>query len=90
MAETNQDPQTPVVDPSTEEQTPTRLQSFVAKHPRAARIAALTGVVGTVTGAVCVTRTVAAKRSHLEEAADHAKEALSELAATVDPASPEA
>lgn len=78
------------VDPSTEETEPTRLQVFVNKHPRAAKIVAITGAVTAVIGASHVTRTVSARRHHIVQAGDHAKEALDELSASVSPTDSEA
>jgi hypothetical protein len=68
------------------EKQPNRLQRFVNTHPRAAKAAAITLAAVGVTGTVQFARTVKANRQHLEQASDAAKETLSELAATVDPA----
>lgn len=92
MAENNDKnaPKAAVITDLPEEVTPTRLQSFVTKHPRIAKIATITGGVAAVIGTVQVARTVSARRHHLVEAGDHAKEALSELAATTSPTDTEA
>lgn len=68
------------------EAEPTRLQNFVAKHPRATKIVAITGAVSSVVGVVCVAKTVKSNKAHLELAGENAKEVLHELSATVDPA----
>lgn len=83
---------TPDATPSehVEEAAPTRLQSFVIKHPRASRIVAIAGGITAVAGVAHVTRTVSARRHHLNEAADRSKEALREVAASVSPTDPEA
>lgn len=87
MAETpNQTPEpVTITEPELEEVPQTRLQSFVNKHPKAARLLAITGAVGTVAGAVHFTRTLHANKDHLELAGDHAKEALNELSTSTSP-----
>lgn len=89
MAETT--PQPTFDQPSElEEQPLSRFQLFVINHPRTAKVVAATGIVTSVVGVAHIARTVNARRSHLETAVDHAKAGMEELAATVDPASPEA
>lgn len=85
--------QTPTEADATEQPTevkPTRLQVFVQKHPRAAKVAAITGALTTLIGAVSLTKTVQSNRHHAIAAGDHAKESLDELAATVSPTDTEA
>lgn len=89
MAETNNETHTGA-DASEPEVTPSRLQVFVNNHPRAAKVVAVTGAVTAAVGAVHITRTIAARKDHLSSAADHAGEALSEVAASVSPTDPEA
>lgn len=72
------------------ENAPTRLQVFVNKHPRAAKVVAIVGAVTTAVGAVQITRTVRSNKEHLELAGDHASAALDELAATTSPDATEA
>lgn len=69
----------------TETPVPTRLQAFTMKHPRAAKIVAITGAVTAVIGATHIARTVRARKDHLVSAGDHVGEALSEVAASVSP-----
>lgn len=80
-------PETPETDENVE---PTRLQVFVNKHPRAAKITAIVGGVTAVAGAVHFTRTVQSNRAHVQQAGDHAKEALTELSTAVSPTDTEA
>lgn len=70
-------------------------QNFVTKlavkHPRTAKVVAITGGITAVTGVLLTANTVRKNRRHLELAADHAKEALTELSSSVSPATdPEA
>lgn len=91
MAENkNETPKVVTVKDESEETTPGRLQTFVNKHPRAAKIVAITGGVAAVLGTVQFARTVQANRKHLELASDHAKEALNELSTSVSPQDAEA
>lgn len=92
MAETtNETPsETNVPTDESSEVQPSRLQNFVNKHPRAAKVAAITGAVGTAIGVVCMTKTLQANKEHLDAAGDHAKEALHELSTSVSPQDPEA
>lgn len=82
---TPQDPQAEATEPQTDEVKPTRLQSFVNKHPRAAKVVAITGAVTAALGAVQIARTAQANRHHAIAAGDHAQESLRELSATVTP-----
>lgn len=66
------------------------VQKLANKHPRTARVVTYTGAVLSVVGVACVARTVRGRRDHLSAAKEHASEAVSELTATLDPASPEA
>lgn len=91
MAETQSQTATETISAESEETpTPNRMQSFVINHPRISKIAAVTGAVAAAVGVVTIARTVQSNKGHLENAADHASAGLGELAATVDPASPEA
>ncbi len=90
MAENNTKLAEATENPALDEVDPTRLQVFVNKHPRAAKIVAVTGAVAAVVGVSHLTRTVAARKHHLAQAGDHAKEALDELSASVSPTDPEA
>lgn len=74
----------------TEENAPTRLQNFVNKHPRAAKVTAIIGAVTTAAGALHFARTVHSNKEHLELAGAHASDALDELAATTSPDATEA
>lgn len=77
--------------PSTEsEVSPTRLQRLVTKYPRISKIVAVSGVVAAGVGVLSVARTVKRNKGHLDNAVGHAEAGLGELAATVDPMSPEA
>ena len=89
MAE-NTNETTHVITDVPEDSAPTRLQAFVAKHPRASKVVAITGATLAAVGVVQVARTVKSNKGHLEAAGDHAVAALDELSSTVDPASPEA
>lgn len=86
-------------EPTTIETAPTEqptevsqnfVQKLANKHPRTARVVAVTGVVLSAVGVACVARTVRSNKDHLEAAGEHASTAVSELTATLDPASPEA
>jgi hypothetical protein len=66
------------------------VQKLANRHPRTAKVLAITGVVTTAITVAGIVRTVRSNKDHLEAAGEHASEAMSELAATVDPASPEA
>lgn len=83
MDETTQTPEA-LTEPQLEV-TPSRLQTFVNKHPRAAKVTAIIGAVTTAVGAVHLTRTVQANRRHVEQAGEHAKEALIDLSTAVSP-----
>lgn len=64
---------------------------FAVKHPRVAKVAAITGGVTAVAGVLLTANTVRKNRNHLIAAGDHAKEALTELSTSVSPATdPEA
>lgn len=90
MAENKNETPTVVNVNDEPEETPGRLQVFVNKHPRAAKVVAISGGILAALGTVQIARTVHANRSHLELAGDHAKEAVSELSATVSPEDAEA
>ncbi len=91
MAENKQTtPETIVPDEPVIEIAPTRLQAFVTRHPKAAKVVAITGAGLAAVGVVQVARTVKANKSHLEAAGEHMSEAASELSSSVTPASPEA
>lgn len=66
------------------------VQKLANKHPRTAKVLAFTGLATTAIAVATVARTVRSNKDHLEAAGQHASEAVSELTATVDPASPEA
>lgn len=85
MAENNQNetPENDIVDEETVQ--PTRLQTFVTNHPRAAKLIAITGGVTAVLGTGIVTATVMKNKQHVILAGDHAKDALSELSTSVSP-----
>lgn len=89
MAENTQTQTAEVVadEPQAEVQ-PTRLQVFVNKHPRAAKVLAVVGVTGTAIGGVMVAKTVQANRKHVDQAVDHAQEAVAELSTAVTPQEP--
>lgn len=85
MEENTQTTPTADVTPVAPEAQPTRLQNFVNKHPRAAKVVAITGAVTAAFGAVHFTRTVQANKDHAKAAGDHARDALNELANTASP-----
>lgn len=80
--------QTPTTE-STDEVVvePTRLQKFVNNHPRASRAIAIVGAVATVAGTVTIATTMQKNKHHLNNAADQAQGALSELSNAVSPTS---
>jgi|KBSMisStaDraftv2_1062788.scaffolds.fasta_scaffold977147_2 hypothetical protein len=77
-------------DSESQHRSPTRLQSFVINHPRAAKVVAVTGAITAVAGAVAVTRNLRANRNELDSAAEHAELALSDLSSSVSPTDTEA
>ena len=85
-------------EPTTEETAPTEqpevsqnfVQKLVNRFPRTAKVAAISGAALSVVGVTTVVRTVRSNQDHLDAAGEHASEAVSELAATVDPMSQEA
>lgn len=79
--------QTPeiVVDETPVETEPTRLQKFVCKHPRAAKVAAITGGITAAAGVAITANTMRKNKHHLDQAADAAKEALHEVSESVSP-----
>lgn len=84
---TENTPQTPeiVVDETPVETEPTRLQKFVCNHPRAAKVIAITSAVTAAAGVAVTANTMRKNKSHLDQAADHAKEALHEVSESVSP-----
>lgn len=89
MAETNPKT-TPATSKTEEKEAPSRLQVFVNNHPRAAKVAAITGGVTAAVGMVQIARTLRANKDHLSSAVEHAGEAVSEVAASVSPSDTEA
>ena len=87
MAETNNQKPADPAKSSEENVAPSRFQNFVSNHPRAAKVAAVTGAIGTAVGGVLLVRTVKSNKDHLNSAAEHAGAALDEVTASVDPAS---
>lgn len=67
---------------------PNRLQKFVIKHPRTAKVVAITGATLAVVGTAVTANTMRKNRHHLDAAADHVLEAGHELSESVSP-SPE-
>lgn len=63
---------------------------FTNNHPRAAKVLAITGGIGTAVGAALLVGTVKSNKDHLDSAGEHAKEAVSELGASVTPGDTEA
>lgn len=89
MAENNT--QTPDAVPTDDAVVvPTRLQTFVINHPRAAKAVAIAGAAGTAVGVALFAKTLQTNKDHLDAAADHAKEALNELSTSAVPQDPEA
>lgn len=77
--------------PSIEEETkPSRLEVLVTRFPRASKVVAITGGITALVGGAQIARTVKARKSHLTEAGDSAKEAFDHLSASVSPVDPEA
>lgn len=89
MAETQTDP-TETAQTEQAEVSPNFVQKFTNRHPRVAKVLAITGVATTAIAVTTVVRTVRSNKDHLDAAGEHLSEAASELTATVDPASPEA
>lgn len=87
MAENNSETASKQLSDQTEVVPTSRLQTFVTKHPRAAKIVAFTGAGAAVVGIVQTARTLKANKAHLELAGDHAKGALDELSTSVTPKS---
>lgn len=81
----NETPDIEIVDES--EVQPNKLQKFVNKHPRAAKVVAIIGGVTAVAGVATVTNTMLKNKQHLELAKDHTKETLHELSEAVSPSS---
>jgi hypothetical protein len=84
----NEAPETDVpVEPEVKQNFVTRT---AVKFPRTARVVAITGGVVAVGGALIIGNTVKKNKRHLELAADHAQEALTELSSSVSPTDTEA
>lgn len=86
---TQKTPEAPAESPE-EETQPTRLEVIVTKFPRTSKVVAIVGGVTAIVGGAQIARTVKARRSHLSEAGDSAKEAFDHLSASVSPMDPEA
>ncbi len=66
---------------------PNFVQKFVNKHPRIAKVLAITGGVLAVAGTATVANTARKNKPHLDAAANHVIEAGSELSNAVSPTS---
>lgn len=80
----NNAPELEIVETSDEVEL-TRLQRFVLKHPRAAKVVAITGAATAVAGVAITANTVRKNKHHLDQAADHAKDAFHEVSESVSP-----
>lgn len=61
---------------------------FAVKHPRTARVAALTGAATAVVGVLLTANTVKKNRAHLVAAGEDAKDALGHISDAVSPTDP--
>ena len=86
---TDQNPtQTPTDAPTNDDAVePTRLQAFVIKHPRASRVLAIGGAVGTVAGVSLLANNLRKNRDHIAAAGEHVAEAVGEFSEAVSPTS---
>lgn len=77
-----QTPETPAAEVEVE---PTRLEKIVTKHPRAARVVAITGGVLAAVGVGVVATNLKKNKHHIDAAGAHVLEAGSEISEAVSP-----